>query len=450
LIKQILILLLSAGTLFCQTSTPQQIEVDYDFAQFRGSESQTIVEIYYAISRSSLMHVPSDNGFMGGYKITLNISQAGSIVGTIDWQGGDKVNTLEEITTGQTISDVKTLLFKPAAYTFQLVILDLNNSSENTKLQNITIQEFTVGNQSISAIQFSHQIQKAESANRFVKNGYQITPNPTVVYNTNQPILFYYLEVYHLDSFDDDAEFSLLSSIIGQKGEVVKNLPAKKYNDVDESIVVIGNVYVGALFTGIYSLNIELVNSDTQDTLRQNKQFYVFRPADQITLARNKSDVNNKANTYAFMSEEEIDIEFAYLKYLLSDDEQDRYEELNLAAKREYINIYWTEKEAAAPGFKRELYDRIEFANARYTIGGKDGWKTQPGRVLMMYGIPDDIEKQRSVSTITNYEVWQYQGVEGGAMFVFVNTSGYGELRMVHSTVMDEIKDYQWQQNYLR
>ena len=68
----------------------------------------------------------------------------------------------------------------------------------------------------------------------------------------------------------------------------------------------------------------------------------------------------------------------------------------------------------------------------------------------MRYGIPDDIEKQRSVATITNYEVWQYQSVQGGAMFVFVNTSGYGELRLVHSTVMDEIKDYEWQSRYLR
>lgn len=450
MIKQILISLISVGTLLCQSSIPLQIKADFDFAQFRGNESQTILEIYYAISRKSLTHVSSTNGFAGSYKITLSISQGDSILSSLDWQGKDLVNSLEEITTGQTITDVKTLLFKPGEYSFQLIITDLNNSTENKYHRDIVIQDFTDDKKNISDIQFSYLIQKAESANRFVKNGYQITPNPTVVYNTNQPVMYYYMEIYNLDRFENNSEYSLLTNILNQNGEVIKTLPAKKYNDIGESLLVVNNVYVGALFTGIYSLNIELINSAVGDTVRQNKQFYVFRPADQIALAKSVNDNQSKANPYAFMSEEELDREYDYLRYILDGDAQDRYEVLNLTGKREFLNIFWTERESDSPGFRRELFDRIEFANARYNIGAKEGWKTQTGRIVLMYGIPDDIEKQTSVASMRDYEVWSYENVEGGALFVFVNTTGYGELRLVHSTAIDEIQDYAWQARYLR
>lgn len=450
MIKQLLIFLLCVGTLFCQTSTPQQIKADYDFAQFRGSESQTLLEIYYAISRETIAHISSADGFSGSYKITLNISQDGSLLSSLDWQGGDQVKSLEEITTGQIINDVKTLLFKPGEYTFQLVITDLNNSTESNYYKEIVVQDFSIDKKNISDIQFSHLIQKAESANRFVKNGFQITPNSTVVYSTNQPILYYYLELYNLGKLENNFEYSLSAYITNQTMELIKTLPTKQFIDANESQVVVNSVYVGALFTGIYSLNIELINPALGDTVRQNKQFYVYRPTDQIALAKSGAVRESKINPYALMSEEELDREFEYLRYTLDSDAMDRYEELNLVGKQEYINIYWTEKESVSPNFKKEFYDRIDFANNRYSIGSKEGWKTQMGRVVIMYGIPDGIDKQKSVASLKDYEIWNYENVEGGSIFVFVNTSGYGELRLVHSTVMDEIKDYDWQTRYLR
>ncbi len=451
MIKQILISFISIGTLYCQISNTKEIKADYDFAQFRGSESQTILEIYYAVARESLEHVPDNDGYKASYKMTLNISREDENVTSLDWMGSDWVESPDNITTGQTINDVKTLLFKPGKYSLQLLLKDLNNSTENKYERDLVIRDYYEGNYHISDIQFSHQITKAESDNRFVKNGYQITPNPTLLYNTNQPILYYYLELYNLSEFDVDSGLVLSASVIDQNNETVKTLKPVNYSNRQESAVVLNNLYVGALFTGVYDLSINLIIPEVNDTIRQNKQFYVYRPSDKLSLAEGgKAEQKKKANPFAFMAEEELDKEFEYLKYTLGDDAKDRYEELNLTGKREFLNIFWTEKENAQPGFRQELFERIEFANARYSVGKKKGWKTQPGRVLIMYGIPDDIEKQRSIATMRNYEIWSYQGLQGGALFAFVNISGYGELRLVHSTVMDEIKDYEWQQRYLR
>ena len=450
MIKLSLIFFFSVGALLCQDPNSKQIKADYDFAQFRGNESQTILEIYYAIARESLEHVAESDGYVANFMITLKISQDDTEITSLEWNGSDQVGSLEDINAGQTINDVKTLLFKPGEFRFELIIKDLNNSTEYKYEKELLIRDFYGGNYHISDIEFSHQIINTENANRFVKNGYQITPNPTLLYNTNQPIMYYYLELYNLTGFDTDSGIVLSTSILDQNNRNVKTLNPVNYDGTNESVVVVNNVYVGALFTGVYSLNVNLIIPEENDTIRQSKQFYVYRPADKVKIAEGNRSIQKKANPYAFMSEEELDREFEYLKYTLEDDAKDRYEELNLNGKREFLNLFWTEKEEASPGFRKQLFERIDFANARYSIGGKEGWKTQPGRVLIMYGIPDDIEKERSVATLRNYEIWTYQGLEGGALFAFVNISGYGELRLVHSTVIDEINDYDWQRRYLR
>lgn len=450
MIKQLLISLIASGVLYSQTSTPIEIKADYDFAQFRGSENQTILEIYYAIARESLSHISSDDGFIGTYKITFYISHEGEEITSIDWLGSDRVNSLSDISSGQTINDVKALLFKPGKYNFQIVIADLNNGTEFKYLREMVIRDFSGSEYHFSDIQFSYNIEKAESVNRFVKNGYQSTPNPTLVYNTSAPIMFYYMELYNLDKFETKSEVSLVPFITNQNNEIVKTLPVTSINPENESVVIVNKVYVGALFTGVYSLNFNLINTEAEDTVRHNKQFYIYRPADKVTIAKTNKADQKRANPYAFMSEAELDREFEYLKYTIDDDAKDRYEELNLTGKREYLNIFWIEKEEAYPGYRKELFERIEFANARYTVGNKDGWRTQMGRVLIMYGIPDDIERERSVQTLRNYEIWSYQNIQGGSTFAFVNVSGYGEFRLVHSTVMDEIKDYEWMNRYLR
>ena len=48
------------------------------------------------------------------------------------------------------------------------------------------------------------------------------------------------------------------------------------------------------------------------------------------------------------------------------------------------------------------------------------------------------------------YEIWRYDAIEGGVEFVFVDTRGFGELRLVHSTKRDEISDYSWYSRWVQ
>jgi hypothetical protein len=40
--------------------------------------------------------------------------------------------------------------------------------------------------------------------------------------------------------------------------------------------------------------------------------------------------------------------------------------------------------------------------------------------------------------------VWNYFGIQGGVEFVFVDTRGFGEYMLVHSTARNELQDSDW------
>jgi len=96
-----------------------------------------------------------------------------------------------------------------------------------------------------------------------------------------------------------------------------------------------------------------------------------------------------------------------------------------------------------------EYFQRVAVANARFSIGNKQGWKTDQGRVYLLYGEPDEIDRYPSSLGERPYEIWYYNKIEGGIEFVFVDLTGFGEMQLVHSTSRNEIQDYDWRARWL-
>jgi GWxTD domain-containing protein len=95
--------------------------------------------------------------------------------------------------------------------------------------------------------------------------------------------------------------------------------------------------------------------------------------------------------------------------------------------------------------FKEEHYRRIAYTNDHFA-SGIPGWKTDRGRIYIMYGPPDDIDDHSSGGTYERpreegggetstfpFQIWRYryiQGVGTGVQIEFVDTTMSGEFRM--------------------
>ena len=95
--------------------------------------------------------------------------------------------------------------------------------------------------------------------------------------------------------------------------------------------------------------------------------------------------------------------------------------------------------------FKKEHYRRIKYADDRFT-GKIPGWKTDRGRIYIIYGPPDEIESHPSGGKYTRpaeegggtvetfpFEQWRYRLIEGigtNIIMEFVDTTRTGEYKM--------------------
>ena len=96
--------------------------------------------------------------------------------------------------------------------------------------------------------------------------------------------------------------------------------------------------------------------------------------------------------------------------------------------------------------FKVQYFENLQYANATFSSAFKEGWRTDQGRVLLIYGKPDEIERNPSTLGTVPYEIWNYYSLEGGSEFIFADLTGHGNLELLHSNYRNEIKDPNWRQ----
>jgi hypothetical protein len=88
-----------------------------------------------------------------------------------------------------------------------------------------------------------------------------------------------------------------------------------------------------------------------------------------------------------------------------------------------------------------EYYQRVAYANEHFAFANREGWQSDRGRVYIKYGEPDYILREPSTREYRPYQIWFYDDVEGGVRFLFMDESGFGDYKMVSSTMRGEIYD---------
>lgn len=76
-----------------------------------------------------------------------------------------------------------------------------------------------------------------------------------------------------------------------------------------------------------------------------------------------------------------------------------------------------------------EFFLRVEEVNWRFAWGGQEGWRTDRGRIFIIYGEPDNVQRQQNQYGQITFEVWTYS--ELGRRFVFQEYNNDGDFRLV-------------------
>ena len=138
------------------------------------------------------------------------------------------------------------------------------------------------------------------------------------------------------------------------------------------------------------------------------------------------------------------------VRWIISDEERAAFKQLSNDEERDqFIEGFWQRRDPTPDTveneFKEEHYARIAYANEHFAAG-IPGWKTDRGRIYIMYGKADEVESHPSGgqyerpmeegggSTSTfPFEQWRYRYLEGVGQEViieFVDTCMCGDYHM--------------------
>lgn len=76
-----------------------------------------------------------------------------------------------------------------------------------------------------------------------------------------------------------------------------------------------------------------------------------------------------------------------------------------------------------------EYYNRCNRADIMFSAGHLEGWRTDRGRIYILYGQPDTVESHPMNPDGYPYEVWVY--TDKDLRFVFVDEYGFGDYRLI-------------------
>src|SRR5262247_155382 len=141
------------------------------------------------------------------------------------------------------------------------------------------------------------------------------------------------------------------------------------------------------------------------------------------------------------------------VRWIITDEERKIFDSLKTDDEREqFIEGFWYRRDpdpdTDVNEYREEYYQRIAYANEHYT-SGIPGWKTDRGRIYIMFGKADQIETHPSggsydrpawegggMTSTYPFEIWWYRYIEGVGSDVeieFVDPTGSGEYRIARS-----------------
>ncbi len=184
----------------------------------------------------------------------------------------------------------------------------------------------------------------------------------------------------------------------------------------------------------------QAASPDSQDTQKDPLK----RPLTEKQKKENAKALKQElGKTYRKWLDEDV-------RWIISDEERAAFKQLSNDEERDqFIEAFWQRRDPTPDTeeneFKEEHYRRMAYANEHFAAG-IPGWKTDRGRIYIMYGKPDEIESHPSGGTYERpmdegggttstfpFEDWRYRYLEGVGQEViieFVDTCMCGDYHM--------------------
>ena len=396
---------------------------------FAGKENLTYVEFYFMIYADQLKLIEENDSSFGTYKMNIEIrNRKSDFKIKKEWTTKAFVKIDSTNLKSLVIYDQFNESLSPGDYEVQAEIKDVNNNHEDKIEYSFTAPTFSK-DFSASQLQFSAQISEDKNT-QFSKGNYSIIPNPSRRYGVLNPILYFYYELYNIEGTEN---LKINYSLYSKDGKLIKSYPETTLKKHTNSATLIQGLNVAKIETGVYEFKAYIENLANKSHITLSRDIEIIQ-MDYLT-------------TKPALSSEDADEAGKLIKYIAAPDQYNIYEKLALSGKAQFLINFWKDLDPTPNTLENEYLEKIKqrfnYANEKFKWAKVEGWSTDRGRVLIKYGMPDDIEQHYYDPDTLPYEIWKYQQ-DRNYEFIFVDLRSIGRFDLVHSNMEGEAHNENW------
>jgi len=443
LLFSVLVLLLAvAGELPAQEVGRLLFFVDTATFKALDDPSKSYVEIYILLSSKSLQFetVAGETWAHLQFQATI-VDSLGVSHMDRQWRKDISLSPQEDLLKGYSLFEVVGVLLQPNFYDIHITLSDEISGSTGSVSGELYVPKFAPDIFSVSQLELSLDIAASAEAGDFVKNGVRVLPNPTRTYSSTVPVLYYYAEIYELLLGPDvDSTYTVRQEIRSTSDVLLKSYPPKTKRKPGRTSVEASGVNVVGLQPDTYFLRVQVRDNATGSEVFNQRWFRVTSPG---------SEDGSADSVLPVLTAEQAQYYQDLIRYLATSEDLNVYRSLNLEGKARFLEEFWRRRDPDPSTPENELrwehMRRWNYVNQQFSrFQQQDGWKTDRGRVYIIYGQPDDIERYPSDITRVAWERWHYYSLEGGSEFIFADLSGFDNYLLIHSTAKGEYRDPRW------
>ena len=439
------------------TDKNKELFITADYACYKYSDNTEVVftELYYSFFRNQLYFRPDSSGYEALINVVIEIkSEAGELIDSSSWRMGNRVDALAEAKIpNYLINDIITAQLVPGNYTCIITASDDYSDVFGQKAIEITVPSFSDEKLELSPLELLFSVLEADGGN-FDKAGKKLIPNTKGVYSHDNSIVYFYAEAYNLNP--DWNTYTVDIRIYDGNGNIYKDIPPVTEPVSANSAVILNGFNIASFKAGMYRLEIGVHSGGNSVTAK--KYFEVTPGKVEWQMAMERQELADFPEAEAIITKQEAKNFRNQILYLATREELRQYDDLPIEGKNNFARAFWARRDPT-PGtaineYKLEHYSLVRYANEAFSTFKSagtpaNGWRADRGRVYIVYGVPSDEENYPSSLEAKPWIKWNYDSVEGGVYFIFIDETGFGDYRLVHSSAQGEPKDYNWEDRLL-
>jgi GWxTD domain-containing protein len=398
---------------------------DVDAISVRAdSGTATRLDVYTKIAYSALSFTRAEQGYRARYSVTLGVyrvergGRQGAYVAGKTWDRTVTTNSFET-TTEDRFSDRTTqaLALAPGPYLLQFTVEDRASERRYTHEVTTVVADLS-RSPAVSDLILVDSYDAAEAS---------ISPRVSNAVATNERTFSFFYEVYAdaprevrvVREVHRQVPRSLVRSALGMEAPEASSAA---YATVAPTRLragrnpVVVTIPLEGFRVGSYTVKIR-IESLSGDTLATRE-----KPVEVMWtgLAQHVRDLDSAIAQLVHIAKPR---DIAHIRDAPSTAERLRR-----------FRAFW-ERMDMTPGTVRnermeEYYLRVAYSNRSYNAGGRPGWETDRGQVMIRFGEPTDIERHPFSFDNDPYEVWTYNHI--GRRFIFIDQTGFGDYQLLH------------------